>query len=89
MFSLDTGTYFFLGLLIFFALVILTVTAKTGQFTKSLFLSALSGLGSLLAVNLLTGVTAVSIPLNPITVAVSSFFGISGVISLVVSQILV
>ncbi len=86
---MDTGTYFFLAILVFFAGTVLFVTAKTGQFAKNFFLSAFSGLGALLAVNLLTGITAVSIAVNPVTLAISSLFGISGVISLVVSQLLV
>lgn len=56
---------------------------KSGHFIRYLFLSAVSGIGALFAVNLLTGITGVSIALNYITLAISSVFGISGVIALV------
>ena len=56
---------------------------KSGHFIKYLFLSALSGIGALFAVNLLTSITGVSIALNYITLGISAVFGISGVIALV------
>ena len=56
---------------------------KTRHFIRYLMLSAISGIGALFAVNLLTSVTGVSIALNYITLAVSGIFGISGVIALV------
>ena len=56
---------------------------KSGHFLRYLILSAISGIGALFTVNLLTSFTGVSIALNYITLAVSSLFGISGVIALV------
>ena len=56
---------------------------KSGHFLKYLTLSAISGIGALFAVNLLTSLTGVSIALNYITLGVSALFGISGVIALV------
>ena len=67
----------------FGALIVLLTLIKSGHFIRYLMLSAISGIGALFAVNLLTSVTGVSIALNYITLAVSSLFGISGVIALV------
>lgn len=67
----------------FGALIVLLTLIKSGHFIRYLMLSAISGIGALFAVNLLTSLTGVSIALNYITLAVSSLFGISGVIALV------
>ena len=64
------------------ALAVLTALIKSGHFLRYLLLSAISGIGSLFAVNLLSSLTGVSIALNYITLGVSSVFGISGVIGL-------
>ena len=63
-------------------LIVLTALLKSGHFFSYLILSALSGVGSLFAVNLLSSLTGVCIALNYITLSVSSVFGISGVIGL-------
>ena len=68
---------------IFSAVIVLLTLIKSGHFLRYLILSAISGIGALFAVNLLTSITGVSIALNYITLAVSSLFGISGVIALV------
>ena len=67
------------------AAIVLTVLIKSKRFFSYLILSAISGIGSLFAVNLLSEVTGVSIALNCITLSVSSIFGISGVIALVLA----
>ena len=64
------------------ALIVLIALIKSGHFFGYIILTVLSGIGSLFAVNLLSAVTGVSIALNYITLCVSSFFGISGVIGL-------
>lgn len=68
--------------LAFGAVIVLIALIKSGHFIRYLLLSATSGIGSLFAVNLLSSVTGVSIALNYITLSVSSVFGISGVIGL-------
>ena len=68
---------------VFSAVIVLLTLIKSGHFLRYLILSAISGIGALFAVNLLTSITGVSIALNYITLAVSSIFGISGVIALV------
>ncbi len=69
--------------LILGALAVIFCLLKSGHFIRYLFLSAVSGIGALFAVNLLTSLTGVSIALNYITLGVSAIFGISGVIALV------
>ena len=66
------------------AFIVLATLIKSGHLVRYLILSAISGIGALFAVNLLTSITGVSIALNYITLAVSALFGISGVIALVV-----
>ena len=66
------------------SLIVALSLIKSGHFIRYLILSAISGIGALFAVNLLTTLTGVSIALNYITLAVSAIFGISGVIALVV-----
>lgn len=63
-------------------LAVITTLIKSGHFIRYLLLSSISGIGSLFAVNLLSSLTGVSIALNYITLGVSSVFGISGVIGL-------
>ncbi len=82
-------SYFVLGSIALFSVLILLICKKTKHFFKNFFLSCLSGVGSLFLVNLLTDITAVSIPVNYISLAVGAFMGIPGVIGLVVSQILI
>ena len=69
--------------LIIGALAVIMCLVKSGHFIRYLFLSAISGIGALFAVNLLTSLTGVSIALNYITLGISTIFGISGVIALV------
>ena len=66
-------------------LIVLVALIKSEHFIRYLLLSAISGIGSLFAVNLLSSVTGVSIALNYITLSVSSIFGISGVIGLLLT----
>ena len=68
---------------IFGSFIVILTLIKSGHFIRYLFLSALSGIGALFAVNLLTYLTGVSIALNYITLGISAIFGISGVIALV------
>ena len=65
--------------------IVLYALIKSKHFFGYLILSAISGIGSLFAVNLLSEVTGVSIALNYITLGISSVFGISGVIALLLA----
>lgn len=62
---------------------------KSGHFFKSLSVSAISGIGSLFAVNLLSGITGFGISVNWFTVIFSAFSGICGSIALLISNVLV
>lgn len=84
----DTS-YFIISVMVISFFISTFVCKKTGHFFKNFFLSALSGLSGLFLVNLLTQYTAVSIPVNYISISASSFLGIPGVIALVISQILI
>lgn len=72
------------------AIVILCIRLfrKSGKFFRSLFLSAASGIGGIIAVNLISTLTAVSVPLTPVTALFSASTGLSGVISLVLWQVI-
>lgn len=82
-------SYLILAVCLISAFIILFVCKKTGFCLKNLFLSSVSGLGSLFLLNMLTDFTAVSVSINYLSLAISTFFGIPGVIGLVVSQILI
>lgn len=55
---------------------------------KTLFLFTLCGILALIAVNLSTAYTGVSIPVNPYTVGVSAAGGIMGVVTLLIIKII-
>ena len=65
------------------SVVVMLTLIKSGHFIRYLTLSAISGIGALFAVNLLTSNTGISIALNYKTLCISALFGISGVIALV------
>ncbi len=69
-------------MLIISALIILFTMIKGGRFVYCLFLSSLSGIGSLFAVNTLGSITGVTLGVNDITLLISSIGGIPGVIGL-------
>ena len=68
-------------------LLTLIVSFKSKHFFSSVFLTAVSGTGGLIAVNMLSSLTGVSVALNYITLSISAFLGLPGVISLEISQI--
>ena len=76
------------ALLISAALITLVVMIKSGSFFKSFFISALSGLGSLFAVNLLSFATGISIAVNTFTLLVCTFLGSCGSISLLLMNVI-
>lgn len=69
-------------------LIILWTFRKSRHFFKSLFLSAVSGIGGLCFVNLISEFTAVTLALNPFTVVFSAFSGLSGVIAMLILKLL-
>lgn len=77
-----------IAVIVLVAVISLRLFKKSGSFFRALFLSAASGIGGILAVNLLAPFTQVLIPVTPVTVFFSSFTGLSGVISLVLWQVI-
>lgn len=70
-----------------YILIIFISHIKSKRLLLSIFLTALQGLCSLFAVNLLGKYISVHIPVNYYTLGVSSVGGISGVILLVLCDI--
>lgn len=60
---------------------------KNKKFVLCSFLTAIQGICALLSVNLIGTLISIRIPLNFWTVCFSSFFGVSGVIILLVADI--
>ena len=75
--------------LAFGALIVVLTLIKSGHFVRYLFLSAVSGIGSLFAVNILSAISGVSIAVNYLTLSVSAFLGSSGVIAPLLSQLMI
>lgn len=86
---MPVGAKILIGAAGFISLLCLIKMIRCGHFFKALFTSAISGLGSLFAVNLLSGVTGVSIAVNWFTTAFCVFSGVCGSITLLVSNIFV
>lgn len=77
-----------LFLLILSAFLILRKMIKSGHFFRSLFLSAVSGIGGLFFVNIISPFTGVSLGANPYTLSFSALTGLSGTIALLVMKLL-
>ena len=76
------------GILGFSALIILITMKKSGHFFASFLISALSGIGSLFAVNLLTFITGVRVAVNLFSLTVCTFTGSCGSILLLLLNVL-
>mgnify|MGYP002623639427 CR=1 FL=1 len=82
------------GMVLFYALLALGVTViivtafRTKRFISALILSVLQGIGSLFAVNFIGSFISVHIPVNALSLSVSSIGGAPGVALLLFSQVL-
>lgn len=82
------------AVIIFYALIVIAVTIvtitliKTKRFFSAVFISVLQGVAALFAVNFAGSFFGVHIAVNPFSLAVSSIGGTSGVILLLISQVL-
>ncbi|MBQ7540812.1 MAG: pro-sigmaK processing inhibitor BofA family protein [Clostridia bacterium] len=65
------------------ALAVLIAFARTGRFIRCVLSSAVQGLVSLLAVNVLGTLTGVTVAVNPYTLGAVGLLGMPGTISLV------
>jgi len=82
------------GIILFYAFLVICVTVifvtviKTKRFFAAVFISVLQGIGSLFAVNFIGSFIGVHLAVNAFSLAVSSIAGTSGVVLLLLSQIL-
>ncbi len=70
------------------AVITVAVFVRSRHFFRCLFLSSLSGMGSLFAVNVLSQMTGVALGINYITLAVSALGGIPSVIAMLAARFL-
>ena len=83
---MGSQTTFIIICLIISALITISVFVKSHHFFRCLFLSSLSGIGSLFAVNVLSSMTGISLGINWITLSVSAFGGIPSVIAMLAAR---
>ena len=86
---MNSSEIFIIALLIPSAFIILRKMMKSGHFFRCLFLSAVSGIGGLFFVNIITPFTGISLGANPYTISFSALTGLSGTISLLVMRLLI
>ncbi|MBR5246384.1 MAG: pro-sigmaK processing inhibitor BofA family protein [Clostridia bacterium] len=85
-----TSAKIFLGFVFsIYVLVIFITHIKSKRFFLSVFLTSLQGLCALFAVNLLGKYISIHIPVNYLTLGISSVSGISGVIMLLLQDIFI
>lgn len=75
----------FIALFAVCVIIILTLSVKSKHFFKSVLLTGLSGVGGLFALQLLSGLTPLTLPVNGFTLAVSSLSGLPGLIGLLLT----
>lgn len=86
---MSIGSYIIFSLLILSGVIVLSVSVKSERFFRSLFLSAVSGIGSLFAVNIASAVTGVSLSVNLFTLLVSGIGGVPGTVFLLLSDVII
>ncbi len=79
-------TTFIVICLIISAVIMVSVFAKSHHFFRCLFLSSLSGIGSLFAVSILSQMTGVTLGINAVTLSVSALGGIPSVIAMLAAR---
>lgn len=65
-----------------YLLLLFIFAKKSGSFLRTLLLSALSGLLTMAVINILSGYTGVTLPVNLYTVLSSTALGVPGVLGL-------
>ncbi|MCR5485221.1 MAG: pro-sigmaK processing inhibitor BofA family protein [Clostridiales bacterium] len=70
------------------ALVVLTAMVRSRSFFKTLFLSVIQGTAAIFAVNAAGLLTGVTMPVNWYTLGFGAVFGAPGVISMLISEII-
>lgn len=79
-------TTFMIICLIISAVIMISIFAKSRHFFRCLFLSSLSGIGSLFTVSILSQMTGVTLGINPVTLSVSALGGIPSVIAMLAAR---
>ncbi len=74
---------------VIFLFAVLISMKKSGHFFKSLTMSAVQGVVSLLAVNAAGIFTGVSLNVNALTLASAVFFGIPGIIFHLIAKVII
>lgn len=76
------------GLFICSGIIILFSMIKSKKFFRSLLFSAVCGICTLFAVNMLSAITGVKIGINPVTASVCALGGTPAVILLLLSRLM-
>ena len=74
--------------LVLSAIIIFVVFIKSGHFFRAFFLSSLSGISALFAVNILSGMTGINVGINAATLTVSALGGIPSVIGILLCRLI-
>lgn len=85
---MDWGAKVTLAFFAFASFLCLIKMIKSKHFFKAIFISALSGIGCIFAVNLLSDFTGVNLAVNWFTLSFSALLGPCGSIGLVLLQLL-
>lgn len=80
--------YILIALAVISSILLLIFALLTKKFLKTIFLSALGGIVTLLILNFSSGITGFEIGINPSSVGVSAVLGLPGVIALVVIKMI-
>lgn len=85
---MDSADIFLVAICVVAAVAVLWIFKKSEHFFRCLFLSAVSGVGGLCFVNIISTLTGITLAVNPFTVGFSALSGLSGVIALLVCNLL-
>ncbi len=79
----------FIIIMVMYAVLMLYFSYKNGKILRTLLLSALSGIIVFTAVNLLSAVSGVDIPVNAWTLGSSAVFGMPGVLGMLIIRMII
>lgn len=88
MIILNIYKYILLFFIILFELVILYFAIKSGKFLKAILINSLIGILTIIFINISSKYIGVVIPINIFTVLSGAFYGLPGVCTILVSQVL-
>lgn len=79
----------FIIILVIYIIFLLYFSYKNGKIIKTLLISALSGIITFTAVNLLSSLTGITISVNAWTLGSSAVFGMPGVLGLLIFRMII